>query len=85
MMGLASDAKFLADMARLQDKSSCWFEIYQTGKLGLNNTGSMSKAIQASTLLPLRGCAPELRACRIAPRAQQPLLDCLIIIIMIPA
>ena len=56
-MGLASDAEFLADMARIQDRSSYWFEMYQTGKLGLNNTGRMSKAIQASTLLPFPGCA----------------------------
>ena len=55
-MGLASDgcdAEFLADIARLQDRSSYWFETYQTGKLGLNNAGRMSKAIQASCLLPL--------------------------------
>ena len=44
-MGLASDAEFLADMARLQDRSAYWFEVYQTGKLGLNNACSMSKAI----------------------------------------
>ena len=73
-MGLASHAEFLADMdmARLQDGSSYWFEIYQTGKLRLNPAGRLSMALQASSLLPLRGCAPEQRACRTAPRAQHP-------------
>jgi len=70
--GLASDAEFLANMARLQDGSSYWFKIYQIGKLGLNNAGYLSMALQASSLLPVQGCASEQRACRTTPRAQLP-------------
>jgi hypothetical protein len=46
--GLASDADFLAKQDGLQNESSYMFEIYTTGKLGLNNAGRMDKAIRAS-------------------------------------